>query len=569
MPQSLRHLCLRLYWTNKMINISYSYLISKARGVLSLAFLFSNLAIAQELEHLKVLNSPYDEKHPVLAPDGTLFFSVGFHPDNVGGFKDYGDIWMSAQNPLGEWTRPTRVNALSTEGNDVIVGFPDAITVYVYHSEGTYGRGIHQYARFGSSWNHVRRLSIENFRPEGNYFSGRLDATGTKMVLSFQQQGGYGNEDIYIIRKIREGVWTNPMNLGDEINTFAQEQGPYLAANQEYLFFSSNKSGNGRGKDIYVTQRMDSTWTEWSTPRALSKASTQGSDLYYLPIDPVNQLALFSTTQNSEGFGDFVLVTLEMDESIFQKEAVQSPAVVAEARAIEVVETAVTREDSLVSLNKAETAPANVSMNEPVGPIEKPQERKAIEVFDLKERTAIPYQVTLLGKRGDRLPLENVNEIDSLLATDAFEGILIQSPSYIPREVAAASWADLGDYTFYLSKAVAGSSLVLNNIQFNVGTADFADARSIQVLDNLLEFMKENPALKIRFEGHTDNYGDPMLNKDLSLKRASKIRAYLTLHGVEFERIRISGWGGTRPIADNSTEEGRQLNRRVEMLIEQ
>ncbi|MGY6523349.1 MAG: OmpA family protein [Mongoliitalea sp.] len=551
-----------------MIKINYSYLISKARGVLSLAFLFSNLAIAQELEHLKVLNSPYDEKHPVIAPDGSLFFSVGFHPDNVGGFKDYGDIWMSSQNPLGEWTRPTRVNALSTEGNDVIVGFPDAITVFVYHSEGTYGRGIHQYARFGSSWNHVRRLSIENFRPEGNYFSGRLDASGTKMLLSFQQQGGYGNEDIYIIRQIREGVWSHPMNLGEEINTFAQEQGPYLAANQEYLFFSSNKSGNGRGKDIYVTQRLDSTWTQWSSPRALSKASTQGSDLYYLPIDPVNQLALFSTTQNSEGFGDFVLVSLEMDETIFKKEEVKASHLVAEASAIEEVDSTVVRDDVVVSLDKTdETLVLNAK--DSVQPSEKPLERKVIEVLDLKDRTAIPYQVTLLSKRGDRLTLENVYAIDSLLATDGFEGVLIQSPNYIPREVAAASWAELGDYTFYLSKAEAGSSLVLNNIQFNVGTADFADARSIQVLDNLLEFLKENPALKIRFEGHTDNYGDPMLNKDLSLKRASKIRAYLTLHGVEFERIRISGWGGTRPIADNSTEEGRKLNRRVEMLIEQ
>jgi outer membrane protein OmpA-like peptidoglycan-associated protein len=52
------------------------------------------------------------------------------------------------------------------------------------------------------------------------------------------------------------------------------------------------------------------------------------------------------------------------------------------------------------------------------------------------------------------------------------------------------------------------------------------------------------------------------------MKRASKIRGYLTLNGVEFERVRISGWGGTRPIADNSTEEGKNKNRRVEMLIE-
>jgi outer membrane protein OmpA-like peptidoglycan-associated protein len=119
-----------------------------------------------------------------------------------------------------------------------------------------------------------------------------------------------------------------------------------------------------------------------------------------------------------------------------------------------------------------------------------------------------------------------------------------------------------------LKPAVAGAAIILDNIQFNRGTSDFADSKSIQVLDNLVSFLKENEQIKIRLEGHTDNAGDPSLNKDLSLKRASKIRGYLTLNGIEFERVRISGWGGTRPIADNNSEEGRTINRRVEMLIE-
>ncbi|UJP64260.1 OmpA family protein [Mongoliitalea daihaiensis] len=544
-----------------MIKIIFSYVFKRARGIFPLAFLFSGLVMGQEFQSLKVLNSPYDEKQPVLAPDGTLYFSVGFHPENVGGFKDYGDIWMSSPAANGEWSSPVRVHDLSTEGNDVIIGFPDILTVFVYHSEGTYGRGIHQYTKFGSSWNYLRRLSIENFKPEGSYFSGRLDATNTLMLLSFQQQGGYGNEDLYIIRQIREGVWSNPQNLGEEINSFAQEQGPYLSDNQEYMFFSSNKSGNGRGKDIYVTQRLDSTWSEWATPKPLKLASTQGSDLYYLPLQLEEKKAIFSTTQNSEGFGDFVLVTLEMEDEIFAENMgrIKNTSNSNVAVAIDVSE-----KDSVsnrVVQEEGADLPKTDDFNEK-------STGKFIQVLDLNELTPLTYQLTLIGKRGEKVTLAKVSEIDSMLSNSVWESILIQSASYIPKEVAAESWNELDDYTFYLSKAAPGNSLVLNNIQFNVGTADFADSRSIQVLDNLLEFLNENPTIKIRFEGHTDNYGDPMLNKELSLKRASKIRAYLTLHGVEFERVRISGWGGTRPRADNSTEEGRQLNRRVEMLIE-
>jgi outer membrane protein OmpA-like peptidoglycan-associated protein len=144
----------------------------------------------------------------------------------------------------------------------------------------------------------------------------------------------------------------------------------------------------------------------------------------------------------------------------------------------------------------------------------------------------------------------------------------ISSKGYIPELLDKSSLMELEGKEILLKPAVAGTAIILENIQFNRGTSDFADSRSIQVLDDFVLFLKENPEIKIRLEGHTDNAGDPSLNKDLSMKRASKIRGYLTINGIEFERVRISGWGGTRPIAENNTEEGRTINRRVELLIE-
>lgn len=552
-----------------MIKSTFSYIWIKARGFFPLAFLFSNIVFGQELQSLKVLNSPYDEKHPVLSPDGTLFYSIGFHPDNVGGFKDYGDIWMSIPTSRGDWSKPVKVNSLSTEGNDVVIGFPDPLTILVYHSEGAFGKGIHQYIKFGKSWNYQRRLSIKDFSPEGSYFSGRLDATATLMVLAFQQAAGFGNEDIYISHRIEEGVWSSPINLGKEINSFAQEQGPFISQNQQYLFFSSNKQGAGRGKDIYMSQRLDSSWVHWSTPKPLSLASTQGSDLYYLPYFQEKKLAIFSTTQNSEGFGDFVSVALELDEEFFKTPMVVTNKPLVESIASDFIEQlkGLASIDTLASISIAKEAEIVEETPIMTAPTVEPT-FKTIQVLDIKERFPLNYQLTLMGSRGEKLQVKDVEILDSLLLNAVWKQLFIQSKGYIPREINVETWNSSGDYTFYLSKAEPGNSILLTNIQFNVGTADFADSRSIQVLDNLLEFLKENPALKIRFEGHTDNYGDPMLNKELSLKRASKIRGYLTLNGIDFERIRISGWGGTRPIADNATEEGRQLNRRVELLIE-
>lgn len=553
-----------------MIKIFSLKFLKQARDILSLALLFSNVSLAQEIQSLKVLNSPYDEKHPVLDVDGTLYFSVGFHPDNVGGFKDFGDIWMARPNPKGGWLKPTRVNALSTEGNDVFIGFLDPITALVYHSEGAFGRGIHQYSKFGQSWNYLRPLEIENFSPIGDYFSARIDDSKEFIILSFEHRSGYGNEDLYISQKVREGYWSSPINLGAEINSFAQEQGPFISQNQEYIFFSSNKGGSGRGKDIYFSKRLDDSWTSWSTPQALVKTSTLGSDLYYLPLLPLQNQAIFSTTQNSEGFGDFVLVSLEMEEEIFmatkpeEKIALQPALLQLANNSNEIIEVGEEiKQETIIESNVIQLEEKYTIMDNDVN-----ESLSTIQVLDLKERFPLNYQITLIGRRGEKLAVSNLQSIDSLLSEATWETLFIQSEGYIPREVGVESWKSLGDYTFYLSKAEAGNSIVLNNIQFNVGTADFSDSRSIQVLDNLAEFLNANPSIKIRFEGHTDNYGDPMLNKELSLKRASKIRGYLTLNGVEFERMRISGWGGTRPIADNSTDEGRNLNRRVEMLIE-
>ncbi|WP_291780960.1 OmpA family protein, partial [Cecembia sp.] len=120
----------------------------------------------------------------------------------------------------------------------------------------------------------------------------------------------------------------------------------------------------------------------------------------------------------------------------------------------------------------------------------------------------------------------------------------------------------------YLDPADSGASLVLRNIQFTRGTSEFADNRTLLELDRLVLFMKENEDITIRLEGHTDNLGDPGLNKELSIKRASKIRTYLAMKGIDFERIRTSGWGGTKPLANNNTQEGREINRRVELYIE-
>jgi len=102
-------------------------------------------------------------------------------------------------------------------------------------------------------------------------------------------------------------------------------------------------------------------------------------------------------------------------------------------------------------------------------------------------------------------------------------------------------------------------------IRFETGKAAILpDSES--VLGEIVKLLQQNPDLKLRVEGHTDNQGNAAANQSLSEKRAQAVVAWLTDHGVEAGRLTAKGWGQTKPVEDNSTEDGRAKNRRVELV---
>jgi outer membrane protein OmpA-like peptidoglycan-associated protein len=125
-----------------------------------------------------------------------------------------------------------------------------------------------------------------------------------------------------------------------------------------------------------------------------------------------------------------------------------------------------------------------------------------------------------------------------------------------------------GKTVVLMTKAETGSSIVLKDIQFKAGTSELEGENTFEILNEIADFLINQPNLTIRIGGHTDNLGDPTLNKELSLQRATAVRNFLISNGVNFEKLRISGWGGSKPIASNATEAGRNKNRRVELSVE-
>ena len=117
-----------------------------------------------------------------------------------------------------------------------------------------------------------------------------------------------------------------------------------------------------------------------------------------------------------------------------------------------------------------------------------------------------------------------------------------------------------------LKKVAVGTSIVLKNIFFDYDKATLRN-ESIPELERLIKLLEEVPTMKIEISGHTDSRGTDDYNQKLSESRAKSVVAYLIEKGIASKRLEYKGYGESKPVATNDTEDGRQQNRRTEFMI--
>ncbi|EON78130.1 outer membrane protein, OmpA/OmpF family [Lunatimonas lonarensis] len=540
------------------MNVTIICVYKKAALIPVLAFFLVAASWSQTLIPVQGANSPYDEIHPVLAPSGDLYFTRAFHPENPGGPENPGDIWLSHRLTTGVYDTAKRVKELSTEGFDLVIGFPDANQVYVYHSAQAKhpSAGIYSYRYKEGSWQAGANVEIPGFRPIGARVSGRLSQDGDAIVLSMNSFGSYGNEDIYISLKDESGSWSRLIHLGPEINTPFQELTPFLSADQTLLFFSSNGQGSQSSQRIFFSRRLDDTFARWSSPLPLPMREGRGMTLSYF-TDGLHAKSFMTSTSSSDGYGDIFLLESALDVPILEDwPELSSQREPQTERALSPV--------PIIPSVASVTEPADVSERK----IPDLVTDKAVSVPNrgqtrkdrLLDRFAV-FSITSL--RGDSLLVLTDESPVDLFDTDLAQATL-QVPGYLPIRLTAG---DLDGDLVGLVPARSEARMLLENIQFQRGSTQFLDSRSEAEVQVIAVFLQRNATLKIVLEGHTDSFGNVELNKKLSLDRAHAVRDRLVADGIEPDRIRVVGYGGTRPIADNQREEGRMQNRRVEMVI--
>jgi outer membrane protein OmpA-like peptidoglycan-associated protein len=177
----------------------------------------------------------------------------------------------------------------------------------------------------------------------------------------------------------------------------------------------------------------------------------------------------------------------------------------------------------------------------------------------------------------------NMNTVESLVQSDSITGeylmVLTQGAEYalyVNKEAYLFksynfNYSEITDFKpiiidIDLEKATEGSRAVLNNIFFDVDKYALKE-KSAAELQKIVRFLNGNPAIRVEIGGHTDNSGSDVYNRQLSEKRAMSVYDYLTAAGIDKKRLLLKGYGPDVPVASNDTEEGRQLNRRIEFRI--
>lgn len=479
-------------------------------------------------QHLSTsINSPYEEMTPVITPNGKgIYFSRRFDPANRGGARDLQDVYYSKMGESG-WSEAVNLGApINNDGpNAVFSVSPDGNTLLLMNTYSPDGRqkgmGLSISHRTSKGWSVPQDVKMRSFYNRSFYNEYFLSNDGKVILLAVNRDDTYGSRDLYVSFAEGNGIWSAPRNLGNTINTPGTELSPFLASDGKTLYFSSNgHPGYGRN-DVFMSRRLDDSWTNWSPPSNLgAPINSPGTDAYY-SVPASGDFAYY--VSNHEGLGRNDIFKISLPTPVKPDPVILVHGKVLNSKTNAPISTGITYHDFETDreMGLAQSDPEN-GYYEIVLPI-----RQVYSFFAEKPGF---YSVQ------DRLDL---------------------------REVKA--YAEI-ERNLYLTPIERGQTVKMNNVLFYQSKAQLIST-SYPELDKLARIMQENPTILIQLEGHTDNVGDRFKNQKLSEDRVEAVKKYLVDKGVSGERITGVGYGGSRPVADNNQELTRRLNRRVEFKI--
>lgn len=485
----------------------------------------------------KNVNSDYSELNPLLSPDGkTLYFSRRNHPQNTGGVNDKEDIWFSELDSSGHWMIAKNMGPkFNNEGpnfvNTIQSVTPDGRSAIMllgnkYQPNGKMLAGVSISSNVGGAWTSPVALNIKNdynYNDKANYF---LTNNRQTLILSVEREDSQGDRDLYVSFMQADSIWTEPLNLGDIVNSANEESAPFLAGDDKTLYYSSKGFSGYGGSDIYVTRRLDDSWTSWSEPENLGPEINSPLEDLFFNIPAQSEYAYYSrgvTETNTDIFRVKLPIVKNPD-----------PWVIVKGKIVDA-----TTGDPMAAKIIYERLP----------------DGKELGIAQTNPKTG-EYEIRLPAGHLYGIRAEAKDKISESQNLDLRN---IKSDKTIQNE-------DFNLDPIQVATVKENITINLNNVFFDFDKT-VLKPESFSELDRIVTLMNEKAGMQIEITGHTDNVGTEKYNLGLSERRARAVVKYLTDKKIATSRISTQFFGETKPVDTNDTKEGRKRNRRVEFKI--
>ena len=347
-----------------------------------------------------------------------------------------------------------------------------------------------------------------------------ISADGKTLYFVSDRVGGLGKLDIWVSQLQADGKWGKPENMGPSINSAGVDEDPFLHADGETFYFSSDGRPGFGDDDIYYSRKGKDG--KWAVAENMGYPINSFHKEWGMFITRDGNTAYYSTDRFNKD-GNWDICTFAVPELL-------KPLPVTFVKGI--VTDLATKKPLTAALEFVDVATGQI----------------------INHKQSANYDGSYLVT----LPYGREYAVNILL-----KGYLFYSQHFTLKDVKAG---DTYTKDIELAPIINGKSVVLNNIFFESKSFELQKESEIE-LNKLAQFLRENPTVKLEIQGHTDNVGTSAANLELSNNRAKKVLEYLVKAGVDNGRLTSKGYGETKPIVPNDTEEGRAKNRRTEFKV--
>ena len=434
------------------------------------------------------------------------------------------DMVVSNLNADGTWSDPEsisdNINTKFNEGTCTISA--NGRTIIFTSCSGRTSMGscdLYISYKLGDEWTEPENMGT-NINSRDWESQPSLSADGKILYFVSDRRGGYGQRDIWKSHWV-DGAWTKAINLGPTINTAEEEVSPFIHVNGLTLYFSSKGFTGMGGYDIFSSEWESG---KWAAPKNLGYPINTADD----------QVSLFISSDGNKGYYSYEQKLPNQYQSLLYEFDVP---------------------EAIKIKNRSNYITGRVLDVDTGKPL-----HAQVELFDIIADT---LKSTLAS---DSITGEYIQ----ILTEGSEYALYVNRPGYLFESLRfdyqESVDRDPINIDIYLKPIKSGLAATLNNIFFDVDKYEIKE-KSKTELNKTAKFLEANPEVRIEISGHTDNSGSASHNLQLSLNRAKAVYDFLIDQGINPKRLKYQGYGANAPVAPNDSESNRQLNRRIEFRV--